>query len=500
MARQTGGALLSTLKISSDSRVPYYRQLEQSIRRLILNGELAAGQRLPATRQLSKDLEISRLTVKNVYEQLRAEKFLVSRPGAGTYVAKISTSELLPRAPRQPHPQPGRKLLSRRAKQISQTKAIIRLGGFAPFRPGVPALDVFPRKIWASTYSKVLRQSDASSLGYGESGGLTKLKHAIAGHVQDHRGVHIDPQQIIVTAGAQQAFSLIAFTLLNPGDAVWLEDPGHIAGRDAMKIFGAQVESVSLDKEGFNLEYAKTRHPTARLIFVTPSHQHPLGITMSLNRRMEILDYARLHQTWVVEDDYDSEFRYRGRVLPAMQSLDSSGQVLYVGSFSKSLFPALRLGYLISPPSLVDAFAAGQTLLSQNISPILQETLARFVEDGSYNSHIRKMRALYAERMNLLVQNLNTSCRDLVTFKKTDSGLHLIAWLKNQKLDDVEVARAIWSRGIDCLPVSMYCDKRPIDPGIMLGFACAPENAIPGCVLELSRAIGLAQELFDPAD
>jgi len=493
MARQTGGALLSTLKINSDSRVPYYRQLEQAIRRSILNGELTVGQRLPATRQLAVDLEISRLTVKNVYEQLSAEKFLVSRPGAGTYVAKISASELLPVAPRRTHTHPGKQLLSRRAKQISQTKAIVRLGGFAPFRPGVPGLDVFPRKIWASTYSKVLRQSDAGALGYGDSGGLTRLKHAITGHVQDHRGVHIDPQQIIVTAGAQQAFSLIAFTLLNPGDTVWSEDPGHIAGRDAMKIFGAQVESVGLDKEGFDLKAAKIRHPTARLMFVTPSHQHPLGITMSLNRRMEILEYARLHETWIVEDDYDSEFRYRGRALPAMQSLDSSGQVLYVGSFSKTLFPALRLGYLISPPSLVDAFSAGQTLLSQNISPILQETLARFIEDGSYNSHIRKMRALYAERMNLLVQNLNLTCRGFINFKKTDSGLHLIAWLKNKKLDDFEVAKAIWSRGIDCLPISMYCDKGPIDPGIMLGFACAPENAIPECVLDLSRAIRVAQ-------
>lgn len=489
MARQTRGALLSTLKLDPASRIPLYRQLEDAIRQIILNGDITTGQRLPASRQLAQDLEVSRLTVKNVYEQLVAERFLVSRPGAGTYVARIASTELLPTTKRPSSHKSPALPLSQRASRIARTNAVVRLGGVKPFRPGVPALDVFPRATWASAYSKVLRQSNTETLGYGRPGGLLDLKRAIANHVQDHRGVNVEAEQIIITAGAQQAFSLIAFTLLDPGDVVWTEDPGHIAGRDAMRIFGAEVKSVSIDSEGFDLNYATKQHPAARLIFLTPSHQHPLGVTMSLQRRMQIIEYAKNHNSWIVEDDYDSEFRYRGRALPAMQSLDSDGHILYVGSFSKTLFPALRLGYLIPPAFMVDAFSSAQTLLSQNVSPVLQQTLARFIEDGAYNSHIRKMRTLYAKRLETLVQHLQESCDDIFHFKKPDAGMHLIAWLNDAKQSDAEVCESIWKQGVDCLPVSMYCDQKKLDPGIMLGFACASDDEIGECLVTLDVAV-----------
>lgn len=489
MARQTGGALLSTLKIDRNSRTALYRQLEDIFRRAILSGDISTGQRLPSSRQLASDLGISRLTVKNVYEQLVTENYLVSRPGSGTYVAEIASSELMPTSKQTTQVKSQAFPLSARANRINSSNAVIRLGGAYPFRPGVPALDAFPRKAWASVYSKSMRHSIANILGYGQPGGLPELKRAIANHVRDHRGVQVDPEQIIITAGAQQAFSLIAFTLLNPGDVVLSEDPGHIAGRDAMRIFGADVRSVEIDNEGFNLEYAKAHHPAPRLIFVTPSHQHPLGITMSLQRRIQIIDFARRHNSWIVEDDYDSEFRYRGRALPAMQSLDSNDQILYVGSFSKTLIPALRLGYLISPPSLVDTFSTGQTLLSQNISPVLQQTLASFIQNGTYNSHIRKMRTLYKERLDILVDSLNRCCSDIFQFEKPDAGMHLIAWSNNKDLKDTDLCQSIWDAGVDCLPVSMYCDRKVLDPGIMLGFACAPEGKISGCISKLHSAV-----------
>ncbi len=489
MARQTRGALLSTLKLEPGSRIPLYRQLEDAIRRIILNGDIATGKRLPASRQLARDLGVSRLTVKNVYEQLVSERFLVSRPGAGTYVAKIASSELLPMAKQPLRHNTESSSLSQRAKQIGRSNAVVRLGGVMPFRPGVPALDMFPRAIWASAYSKVMRQTNPETLGYGQPGGLSTLKLAIANHVRDHRGVQVDPQQIIITAGAQQAFALIAFTLLNPGDVVWCEDPGHIAGRDAMRLFGAEVKSVGIDSEGLDLKQAVKQHPAAQLIFLTPSHQHPLGVTLSLQRRMQIIDYARHQHTWIVEDDYDSEFRYRGRALPAMQGLDSEGHILYVGSFSKTLFPALRIGYLIAPDFMVDSFSAGQTLLSQNISPLLQETLARFIDEGAYNSHIRKMRALYASRLELLAQHLETSCDDIFHFKKPDAGMHLVAWLNDKKQSDASICESIWKQGVDCLPISVYCDRKKLDPGIMLGFACAPESEIPRCIDRLNHGV-----------
>lgn len=489
MARQSKGALLSTLKLDAAARAPLYRQLEDAIRRIIIEGELTTGQRLPASRQLANDLGISRLTVKNAYEQLTLEKFLVTRPGAGTFVAQLSVTELVPKVVQLSTEEKNSFGLSERAITISRSRAVSRLGGTKAFRPGVPALDQFPRSSWASTYSRVLRHSDSQSLGYGKPGGEFELKQAIANHVQDHRGVKVDAEQIIITAGAQQAFVLIAFTLLNPGDVVWCEDPGHIAGRDAMRLFGADVKSVGIDSEGFDLKQASSSHPDAQLIFLTPSHQHPLGIVMSLERRMQIIEYAKRHNSWIIEDDYDSEFVYEGRAQPAMQCLDNQSQILYVGSFSKTLFPGLRLGYLISPLIMVEAFSVAQTLMSQNVSPVLQETLARFIDEGSYNAHIRKMRALYACRRDCLYESLNRYCADTFDFGKPNAGMHLIAWARNKKLNDLAMCESIWQQGIDCLPVSTYCDQAIIDPGIMLGFACAPEDEIEKRVQKLDRVV-----------
>ncbi|MCP4186589.1 MAG: PLP-dependent aminotransferase family protein [Gammaproteobacteria bacterium] len=489
MPRQSRGALLSTLQLDANSRAPLYRQLEDAIRRIVIDGELPTGARLPASRQLAEDLGVSRLTVKNAYEQLVTEQFLETRPGAGTFVGRISATELAPAVELSSVPARKSLSLSQRANRISQSRSVLRLGGTKPFRPGVPALDQFPSSIWASTHSKVLRHSGTDNLGYGPPGGLLELKQAIANHVQDHRGVRVDPLQIIITAGAQQAFVLIAFTLLNPGDRVWFEDPGHIAGRDAMHLFGADVKSVQIDNEGFDINQAVASYPDPQLIFLTPSHQHPLGITMSLERRMQIIDYAKSHNCWIVEDDYDSEFRYQGRALPAMQCMDNQGQILYVGSFSKTLFPGLRLGYLIAPPVMVEAFSVAQTLMSQNVSPVLQKTLARFIDDGAYNAHIRKMRSLYSHRLDIMHNSLSKHCNDLFHFTKTDAGMHLVAWLRDRKLSDQPVCESIWDAGIDCLPVSMYCDKASIDQGIMLGFSCAPEHEIENLIMRMDRVV-----------
>lgn len=490
MSRHQGGALLSTLKIEAGLGVPLYRQLETAVRQLVLNGDLAAGGRLPATRQLSQDLGVSRLTVKNVYEQLTAEGFLDSRRGAGTFVASISTSELPPAVPAEPAgAAPDRRQLSSRVLRVGQSKATTRLGGVRAFRPGVPALDRFPRRAWAAAWSRVMRQSGDDLLGYGPPGGLPELKRAIVAHVRDHRGIHCDPEQIIVTAGAQQAFALVALSVIEPGAVVWCEDPGHIAVRDAMRLLGAEVKSVPIDEEGFDLHSAVAEHRDAGLIFVTPSHQHPLGITMSLNRRIELLDYAHLHNALVIEDDYDSEFRYTGRALPALQALDRSGLVLYVGSFSKSLFPALRVGYLICPPSMASAFATGQTLLSQHVSPLQQQVLAGFMLDGGFNAHIRKMRALYRLRRDTLVDSLTEYAGDLFEIEPCHAGMHLIGWLRNRSLGDGAAAKAIWAGGVDCLPVSTYRDTRAARPGIMFGFACAAEAEIARNVATVARIV-----------
>ena len=490
MTRRTGGMLLSTLQLVPASRTPLYRQLESAIREMILDGRLPPNSRLPATRHLSSDLGISRLTVKNVYEQLTSEGFLHSRRGDGTYVADIATTEIPLELPAVFKSASGEKLpVPERTRRIATSRSTTRLGGIKAFRPGVPALDQFPRRAWAAAHSKVMRTGDDDLLGYGPPGGLPELKQAIAAHVRDHRGIECRPEQIVMTSGAQQAFVLLALTLLEPGAIAWSEDPGHIGIRDAMRTLGADVKSVPINPDGFNLRYAIRHHPTARIVFVTPSHQHPLGHTMSLSRRLELLDYARQHDSWIVEDDYDSEYRYADRALPALLALDNSGRVLYTGSFSKSLFPALRLGYLISPPELIDAFTSAQTLLSQNVSPVLQKVLANFMQDGSFNAHIRKMRTLYRHRRDLLIASLERRASHMFELEPCRAGMHLIAWMRETSRDEMAAARSIWNSGIDCLPVSIYCDEQRLRPGIMLGFACAPEDEIDGKVARMIQAL-----------
>ncbi len=491
MSRHRGGALLSTLQLDPSSGIPLYRQLETAIRQMILNGALPPNSRLPATRHLSGDLGVSRLTVKNVYEQLTSEGFLQSRQGDGTYVADIATTELPLEIPASESAYPADRLTaSRRAALIAASRSTTRLGGVKAFRPGVPALDQFPRKVWAAAHSKVMRSGPDDLLGYGPPGGLPDLKRAIALHVRDHRGIECRPEQIVVTAGAQQAFVLIALTLLQYHAVAWCEDPGHIAVRDAMRLLGVDVKSVPIDESGFDLGYATRHYDSAGLIFVTPSHQHPLGVTMSLNRRLELLDYAQQNDCWIVEDDYDSEYRYADRALPALLALDHSGHVIYTGSFSKSLFPALRLGYLISPPALVEACTAAQTLLSQNVSPLQQRILSTFMLDGSFNAHIRKMRSLYRKRRDLVTDCLSQHASHLFELEPCRAGMHLIGWLRQSSRNEVDVAQAIWDSGVDCLPISIYCDQQALRPGIMFGFACAAEAEIEENVRKLAAAIG----------
>ena len=490
MSRQSGGALLSTLELTPSSGTPLYRQLEAAIRQMVLDGSLPPNSRLPATRQLSTDLGVSRLTVKNVYEQLTSEGFLQSHQGAGTYVADIPTTELPLELPAsRSGASGGHWATTPRTASLAASRATTRLGGVKAFRPGVPALDQFPRKVWAATHSKVVRAGGDDLLGYGLPGGLPDLKEAIAVHVHDHRGIQCEPEQIVVTSGAQQAFVLAALTLLEPGAVAWSEDPGHIGIRDAMRVLGIEVKSVPIDGQGFDLDQAIRNHPGAGMIFVTPSHQHPLGTTMSLNRRLELIDYAKQLECWIVEDDYDSEYRYADRALPALLALDTSGHVLYTGSFSKSLFPALRIGYLIGPPELVEAFASAQTLLSQNVSPLQQRVLASFMHDGSFNAHIRRMRALYRDRRDRLTEALERHASELFELEPCRAGMHLIAWLRDTSRDELEVARSIWNAGIDCLPLSIYCDEQRLRPGLMLGFACAEERTIDANVVRLSEAV-----------
>ena len=489
MSKSPKGAFLSQIEVDRNAPTTLFQQLDRALRKLILNGSVGAGQRLPSTRQLAGDIGVSRITVKNVYEQLAAEGYVYSRSGSGTFVADDLTSEKYRqiRTPRIHHRTPNL-ALSDQCNRIAQSKASTRQGKTKPFRPGVPGMDVFPRKIWSRYWAEAIADSSDSDFGYGPIEGNARLKAAIAAHLRDARGVTCDPEQVVLTAGAQQAFVLIACTLLNKGDVVWYENPGHIAGRDAMHMMGAEIFPVRIDNEGLDIEHARQTHPRAAMIFTTPSHQQPLGTTMSLVRRLTLLAYAQENKTWVIEDDYDSEFRFRGQPLPALQALDHQGSVLYVGTFSKSLYPAIRLGYVVVPHDLVSAFSEGQGLLGQGASALTQAVVARFIEEGRFAEHIRKMRKTYKERRDILMQELLSQCQGVLEPEPTDAGMHLIGWT-NEGLSDLQAHTTMLEAGVESLPVSVYSLLADQRPGLVLGFSGVRPAQIPGAVETMARCL-----------
>ena len=489
MSKSPGGALLHGLSIERGSSVPIYRQLDASMRRLILNGTLAPSQKLPSTRELAQELGVSRITVKSVYEQLVAEGYVFARTGAGTYVSDGLDIESSPKI-RQPRhkAKPPNVEISEHARTILSSKASVRHGETDPFRPGVPALDLFPIKVWNKYLLDAMTCGKRHNLSYGEVNGSAALRASIARHLTDARSMQVDPGQIIITSGAQQAFVLIAFVLLNKGDTVWYENPGHIAGRDVMQVMGSNVAPVPTDNEGMDLNFAIEKHPRPALIFTTPSHQQPLGTTMSLVRRLALLNYAQETGAWIIEDDYDSEFRYRGRPLPALSALDSERRVFYVGTFSKSMFAAIRLGYIVVPPGLVETFAQARNLLGQSSSAVVEQALSRFMDDGRFVEHIRKMRRVYRDRRDILFDCLTKDCADSLEPQPTDAGMHMLAWLKNG-INDQAAHRALLETGIESLPLSIYCIKPLKRSGIVLGFSGAHERRIPKLVKRMSETL-----------
>ena len=489
MVKAAKGALLATLEIDRNSGVPIYRQIEDFLRRMILNGALPPGKKLPSTRELALELGVSRITIKSVYEQLISEGYVQGKTGAGTFVSEGLDGE----TPVVPAINTTRKdyldgNFSQTAEHISFSQASARYGSILPFRPGVPALDKFPVKRWNKYLSRATTKSDIANFSYGDLLGSEKLRASIARHLADSRGMKVDPKQILITSGAQQAFVLISYVLMNKNDTVWYENPGHIAGRDLLKIVGGDVSPVPIDKEGLNLPYAVLNFSKPKLIFTTPSHQQPLGITMSLQRRLTLLKYAHENASWVIEDDYDSEFRYRGRPLPALAALDKVGRVLYVGTFSKSLFPSVRIGYVVVPEILVDTFAKTRNIFGQTSSAITEEALSNFMDDGGFAEHIRKMRRLYRERRDILLDALKNHCSNILEPQQTDAGMHIIADIKNgmsDRLAHLELLNA----GIDSLPLSIYYEGSVQRQALVLGFSGVQKKVIPKLVTRMGRVL-----------
>lgn len=489
------------IRLDGRSAGTLQQQLYREIRRAILGGVLTPGTRLPSSRALADDLGVSRTTTVLAMEQLMAEGYLAARRGAGTFVAEDLPDDL-PYAARRGEParRGTRRLrsvlpaLSRRGMALATTpQGAQRLGG-APraFRIGTPALDLFPIRLWQRLVNRRFRAATMTHLDYGDPAGFEPLREAVAAHVRAARGTACSADQVVIVAGAQQGFDLVCRALLDPGGPAWLEDPGYPGARSALVGAGARIVPVQVDSEGLDVETAARRAGRARLAYVTPSHQYPLGVPMSLRRRLALLHWADRADAWVVEDDYDSEFRYSTRAVPCLHGLDERGRVIYIGSFSKTLFPALRLGFLIVPARIHARLIGARRAADQHPPVLDQAVLADFIREGHFTRHLRRMRTAYRERLDALAGALARHCGGALRLRPVRTGLHAIADLDG--VNAGRVAREAAARGVEVTPVAVYCANPKSAPNsLVLGFAAVPPDVLREGVRRLAAAIEAAR-------
>jgi len=471
------------------------RQIYNAVRRAILEGVLGTGSRLPSSRALAQDVRLSRTTTLLAYEQLLAEGYLETRRGSGTFVAGALPDDLPQQArprrtARTKHPQ-----LSRRGAALASTPGPARriVGAPRAFRLGAPALDRFPLRLWSQLVSRRMRAMTVAHLDYGDSAGCVDLRRAIAEHVQTARGTTCIADQVFVVSGAQRGLQLICSTLLDPGDRAWLEEPGYPGARSALEHAGARIVPVRVDSQGLDVAAGTRQAPSARLAYVTPSNQFPLGVPMSLMRRLALLKWATRVGAWIVEDDYDSEFRYETRPLQCLHGLDVDGRVIYVGTFAKSIFPAIRLGFVIVPVDLVSHLQAIRRA-SDLHPPILEQmAVADFIRDGHYATHLRRMRSIYRERLEAFRAAAKEFCAGALRLRATQTGLHAVADLDG--VDDERVCEEARERGIEVAPLSMYyLERRRAASGLLLGFASTPVHTLRSGMERLAAAIDAARQ------
>ncbi|MGE8065760.1 PLP-dependent aminotransferase family protein [Pseudomonas sp. NPDC089569] len=496
--------------IELDRRQGLSRQLYQALRMRVLDGRLASGTRLPASRDLAAALAISRNSVVRAYDQLYAEGFIEGRVGDGTYVAQITSSTL-----------PGKKLSTKVSTGISTdlptglstkqsnlpgvlSSEVIHSGALArvernhlptppsgpprAFRVGVPAFDLFPFEVWAKLNAAFWRKPDLQQLCYGDPSGDARLRAMIAAYLRSSRGMQCTAEQIVITSGAQQGISLCAQLLVEPGDAVAIENPGYRAAGHAFAVAGARLHGVAVDSEGIDCTQL-ARLGDCRLTYVTPSHQYPTGVVMSLARRLELLAWAERTQGWIVEDDYDGEYRYSGAPLAPLAALDRQGRVLYVGTFGKVAFPALRLGYLVLPPGLVQAFAQRRAVDVRHSEVSTQAVMAEFMAAGHFQRHIRRMRRAALGRRNCLLAHWPANIEGVGSPPAVMAGLHMTVAVSSLAREQ-ELIEQAESVGVEVNGLSSYWlpdSKEPLDQraGLVLGFAAVPEPAIEKALARL---------------
>lgn len=480
-SRAIAGVLLTLLKQNSDLRMALSTRVYRAIRSAILDSSLRPGDRLPSTRALAADLAVSRSTAESAYAQLEDEGYLVRQTGSGSFVGAGIAQHVRARTGK-PVPvlyeRTSLAELSERGQRIAVMGGCTDAREIRAFSAGMPALDSFPIAIWQRLLSRHARQGPDAWMMYGDPQGLPLLRESIAQYLSLSRGVDCDAGQVIVLTSSQQALTLISMMMLDAGDAVWMEDPGYRGAQTAFAGAGANLIPVPVDEQGMMIDAAIEMAAHARLAYVTPSHQYPLGMTLSLQRRLQLIEWARAANAWIIEDDYDSEFHYDARPVAAIHGLDPHRRVLYIGTFSKVLFPGIRLAYLVVPKPLVDPFVMARSQVDGHTSPLMQAVLTDFIREGHFMAHVRRMRELYRARRDIFMEELERQVGDRLQAQPASGGLQTACLLRDQRLSDKRISGMASDAGIDMPLLSRQYRGADIRNGFVMGFSALQPGAI----------------------
>jgi GntR family transcriptional regulator/MocR family aminotransferase len=478
--KRASGGVLPYIPFDRATARPLYYQIYDGYREAILSGRLNLGQRLPSTRAVAAGLGVSRFTVLRAFDELLNEGYLHGKAGAGTFVVDAIPDEVAAPLRLLPSPSPRRS-----AGVISRAEVTApEYSGFAPLAVGVPALDLFPSKTWGTLIRRYAKLP-SRYLAWGDPAGHPPLREAIATYLRTVRAVECEPEQILLVSGSQQGLRVATAALVTDDSTTCIEDPSYWAAQDALRMSSRSVIPVAVDRDGIDVSKLRELGARARLVYVTPAHQYPLGMAMSPSRRLELLDWAEDNDSWIVEDDYDSEFRYASRPLGALQGMHSSDRVIYLGTFSKVLFPTLRLGYLVVPQKLVQSCIEIRESFDLFSPTFFQFVLTDFLVEGHFARHVRRMREVYLSRRNALVHAIEQYAGDVLTIGNTDAGLHLVVFLADE-IDDQEVVRLAARRGIFPQALSRCYARQTSRRGLILGFGGSDEPQLTGAVQALA--------------
>ena len=487
MKNQQGWADLYAYRVDRAGEAPLFRQIYAQMRSAILSRSLRAGAKLPSSRELAVRLAVSRTAVVAAYEQLLAEGYVTGKAGAGTYIAVDLPEPFAGTSPRQKkRTAPAAKVMVSPARPAHEILDVTVHSDHRPFNPGRTLVDARTVALWRKLSARSLRSFNSEHLGYGDPHGMIALRRNVCDYLRAARAVRCDPEQVVITAGTQQAIDIVIRILDGPDRHVWVEDPGYPLTRSALLAARATVHPVPVDENGINVKAGQRLAPQARAVFVTPSHQFPTGVQLAMPRRLELLAWAREVGAWIVEDDYASEFRYGGRPLASLQGLDDGERVIYIGTLNKALFPGLRLGYAVLPAALVRPFVTARYLMDRQPSTLCQAVVADFMEEGHFAAHIRRMRAAYQDQRDTLVAALQRRLGDHLSVDPPDQGMHLVAYLR-RGLSDVAIERAAREHGVIVKAMSRMYVAAPARQGLMFGFSGYPRQTIGPAVARLAK-------------